>query len=62
MLFRSFTINEQQNDGIFREEILNEMKAEYESEYLRVVKFNSELDIKINGMKSIGVVQKTNEK
>ncbi len=51
-----FTVNEQQQDGVFNESLLDSMDAEYESEHVRIVKFENPLDIKINGLKGKGAV------
>lgn len=53
-----FTIDTSSNNGIYDVEFLNRMPAEYESEFLRIVKFNSPLTIGINGRKGSGVVVK----
>lgn len=53
-----FTINPSSSDGICDINYLNELPAIYESEYIRIVKFNSPLSIGINGLKGIGVVAK----
>ena len=46
------------NDGLFSENYLNEQPAEYETEFVRHVKFDSPIIIKINGKKRMGVVLK----
>lgn len=54
-----FTINPfMHNDGLFNESYLNELPAEYETEFVRHVKFESPIIIKINGKKRMGVVLK----
>jgi hypothetical protein len=53
-----FTINPFQNDGIFDLEFLNQQEAVYESEYLRHVRFNQPMVVKVDGRKNIGVVMK----
>ena len=53
-----FTIDTSSNNGIYDVEFLNRMPAVYESEFLRIVKFNSPLTIGINGRKGSGVVVK----
>ncbi len=54
-----FTINPfMHNDGLFSENYLNEQPAEYETEFVRHVKFDSPIIIKINGKKRMGVVLK----
>ncbi len=51
-----FTINPFIKDGIYHVEKLDKMKAVYEDEYIRVVHFDNELIIKIDGRKSKGVI------
>src|SRR5690554_1588404 len=54
-----FTINPFiDNDGLFSESFLNEQHADYETEFIRHVKFESPIIIKINGKKRMGVVLK----
>ena len=54
-----FTINPfMGNDGLFNESYLNDQPAEYETEFIRHVKFRSPIIIKINGKKRMGVVLK----
>lgn len=53
-----FTINPAISDGIYDIDYLNSMPAEYESDRLRIVKFDAPLQIAINGKKGIGVVAK----
>lgn len=53
-----FTINPASNDGIYDVDYLNRMPAEYESDFLRIVRFDSPLVIGINGRKGVGVVVK----
>ena len=53
-----FTINPHSQDGIYDVDYLNSLDSIYESEFIRIVKFNSPLSIGINGMKGIGVVAK----
>ncbi|WP_101689135.1 PEP/pyruvate-binding domain-containing protein [Dysgonomonas massiliensis] len=54
-----FFINPFVSDGgFFDEEYLNSLPASYESEAIRVVKFNKPSVIKINGKRSIGLVLK----
>ncbi len=53
-----FTIDTSSNNGIYDAEFLNSQPALYESEFLRIVKFNSPLAIGINGRKGTGVVVK----
>lgn len=53
-----FTINPSSADGIYDIDYLNSMPAVYESDFVRIVRFNVPLSIGINGMKGIGVVAK----
>ena len=53
-----FTINPHSNDGIYDINYLNAMPAVYESEFIRIVKFEQPLSIGINGRKGVGVVAK----
>ncbi len=53
-----FTIDPSSNDGIYDVEYLNNRPAIYESDFIRIVKFDSPLVIGINGRKGEGVVVK----
>jgi len=53
-----FTINPFQKDGTFDIEFLNAQPAIYESEYIRHVRFEKPIVIKVDGRKSKGVVMK----
>ncbi|MDD3787704.1 MAG: PEP/pyruvate-binding domain-containing protein, partial [Petrimonas sp.] len=54
-----FTINPfLENDGLFDEEFLNNQPAVDETDFIRHVRFDNPLTIKINGKKKIGVVMK----
>ncbi len=54
-----FTINPYlKNEGTFDEEYLNSQPAVFESNFLRHIRFNNPLVIKINGKKKMGVVLK----
>ncbi len=53
-----FTINPASNDGIYDIEYLNSLNAVYESEAIRIVKFDKPLPIGIDGVKGSGVVAK----
>jgi hypothetical protein len=53
-----FTIDPASSDGFYNIDLLNAMDSQYESENLRVVKFENPLRIGIDGRKSIGVVLK----
>ena len=55
-----FTINPSSADGIYDIDYLNSLDASYESEFVRIVKFEHPLAIGINGLKGIGVVAKPN--
>ncbi|MDR2083516.1 MAG: PEP/pyruvate-binding domain-containing protein [Bacteroidales bacterium] len=51
-----FTINPYINDGYFNLEFLDKQQAIFENEYIRIVKFDKELTIKIDGRKTYGIV------
>jgi len=51
-----FTVNDFRGDGIFRQDLLNQMPAAEETEHLRHVRFPSPLTIKIDGMRKEGIV------
>lgn len=53
-----FTINPSSNDGIYDIDYLDAQPAVYESEFVRIVKFDQSLSIGINGRKGVGVVVK----
>ena len=54
-----FTINPfLDNDGFFDESFLNEQDALHETEFIRHVRFNRPICIKINGRKKTGIVLK----
>ncbi len=53
-----FTIDTRRETGFVDYELLNSMPATYESENIRIVRFDSDLPIGINGMKGEGVVLK----
>ncbi len=53
-----FTINPFKGDGWFDEEYLNSLPAVEETEYLRHVRFDKPIVIKMDGKKSLGVVLK----
>jgi len=53
-----FTINPFQQDGSFDTEFLNAQNALYESEYLRHVRFDKPMIMKVDGRKNKGVVMK----
>ena len=55
-----FTINPSSADGIYDIDYLNSLDAFYESEFVRIVKFEHPLAIGINGLKGVGVVAKPN--
>jgi hypothetical protein len=55
-----FTINPSSHDGIYDIDYLNSMNAVYESDFVRIVKFDEPLQIGMNGLKGIGVVAKPN--
>jgi CheY-like chemotaxis protein len=51
-----FTINPYINDGIYKVEKLDQMDAVYEDDFIRVVHFDEELVVKIDGRKSKGII------
>ncbi|MDE6402771.1 MAG: phosphoenolpyruvate synthase, partial [Muribaculaceae bacterium] len=53
-----FTVNPCSHDGIYDIDYLNSLPADFETDYIRVVKFDSPLSIGINGRKGVGVVKK----
>ncbi len=53
-----FTINPFQQDGSFDTEFLNAQNALYESEYVRHVRFDKPMIMKVDGRKNKGVVMK----
>ena len=53
-----FTINPFINDGLFDSDFLQSQPALFETEYLRHIRFENPMVIKINGKKSKGVVLK----
>ncbi len=55
------TINPHVNEGYYDLDFLNEIKAEYEDEYVRHVSFSNPLIIKIDGSKKTGIVLKPRE-
>jgi CheY-like chemotaxis protein len=53
-----FTINPFQKDGTYDLDFLNAQSAVYESEYIRHVRFEQPIIVKVDGKKSKGVVMK----
>ena len=53
-----FTINPSSKGCLFDDEYLNRLNAEQETDFLRVVRFERPVIVKINGKKSIGIVIK----
>ncbi len=51
-----FTVNDFLQDGIYRQDILNQMPAIHETEHVRHVRFSQPLTIKVDGMKKEGIV------
>ena len=56
-----FTINPFSHDGVYDIDCLNAMPAVEETEFIRVVKTDTPLEIGINGRKGVGVVRKPRE-
>lgn len=53
-----FTINPFRQEGWFDESYLNQLPAEHETEFLRHVRFQRPIAIKMDGKKGVGVVMK----
>lgn len=53
-----FTINSYMNDGVYDQEFLNSLPAESETKFLRHIRFEKPIVIKMDGKKNIGVVLK----
>lgn len=53
-----FTLNPQVENSLYDEAYLNAMEAVHETRFLRVLRFDQPLTVKINGKKSIGIVIK----
>lgn len=51
-----FTINAFMNDGVYNQEFLNAQPAVFETEYLRHVRFETPIVVKMDGKKKLGVV------
>lgn len=51
-----FTINAYMNDGIYNQALLDSMPAVEETKFLRWVRFERPLTVKMDGKKKIGVV------
>ena len=51
-----FTINAFMNDGIYNQEFLNSLPAVEETKYLRWVRFEKPLTVKMDGKKKLGIV------
>ena len=51
-----FTINAFMNDGVYNQDFLNAQPAAYETKYLRHVRFEHPLIVKMDGKKKQGVV------
>lgn len=56
-----FTINPFSKDGLYDIEYLDSLPSLYESDFIRVVHFDSPLFIGLNGRKGVGVVMKPEE-
>ena len=57
-----FTINPFRGDGSYDTEFLDNREALYESQYIRHVRFDKPVTIKVDGRKNIGVIMKPDEK
>jgi hypothetical protein len=51
-----FTINTYTGDGVFQKELLDQMPAVEETQYVRHVRFEKPLKIMMDGKKQTGVV------
>lgn len=51
-----FTINAFMNDGVYNQDYLNSLPAVEETKYLRWVRFESSLTVKMDGKKKLGIV------
>ena len=51
-----FTVNDFLGDGIYRQDILNQLPAVHETAHVRHVRFSTPLTIKIDGMKKEGII------
>ncbi len=56
-----FTLNPFINDGFYDIDYLSKFDAQYEDEYIRYIRFEQPLIIKIDGRKKVGVVMKMGE-
>ena len=51
-----FTINAYMNDGIYRQDYLDTLPAIEETKYLRHIRFDKPMIVKMDGKKKIGLV------
>lgn len=51
-----FTVNDFLGDGIYREELMNQMPAVCETQHVRHVRFPDPLVVKVDGMKKEGII------
>ncbi|MBO4612722.1 MAG: phosphoenolpyruvate synthase [Bacteroidaceae bacterium] len=51
-----FTVNDFLQDGIYRQDVLNQMPAIHETDHVRHVRFPQPLTIKVDGMKKEGII------
>jgi hypothetical protein len=56
-----FTINPYINDGTYQVDFLNSQKAEFESKFIRHIRFEKPVVIKVDGRKNMGVILKPEE-
>ena len=54
-----FTVNDYMDDGIYRQELLNQMPAIHETEHVRHVRFPRPLSVKVDGMKKEGIIMQS---
>jgi len=55
------TLNPYANDGYYDVDFLDKLDSEWENEFIRHIKFDDELAIKIDGKKNIGVIMTKNK-
>jgi CheY-like chemotaxis protein len=52
------TVNQYLNEGVFNSTVLSEIDALFEGQYVRHIRFSKPLDIRIDGKRNIGVINK----
>ena len=56
-----FTINAYMNDGVYKQDYLNELPVVEETQFLRHVRFEKPIVVKMDGKKKVGVVMMPEE-